>query len=125
MVPSMTKRRRRQRLILLARRLHLYFGLFLLPWVLLYGLTAIFFNHPAAFHSRSLTHYGADVLDGSLLADPPAAAVLAGAVLSFCASAGPLPARFALLASAAASLAFFANRSAAFCCAFCASSRAR
>ena len=32
----------------------------------------------------------------------------AGAVLSFCASAGPLPARFALLASAAASLAFFA-----------------
>lgn len=80
MVPPMTKRRRRQRLILLARRLHLYFGLFLLPWVLLYGVTAIFFNHPGAFHSRSLTHYGADVLDGSLLADPPAAAALAGAV---------------------------------------------
>ena len=76
----MTKRRRRQRLILLARRLHLYFGLFLLPWVLLYGLTAIFFNHPSILHSRSLTHHDADILDDSLLADPPQAEAVAAAV---------------------------------------------
>lgn len=78
----MFKRRRRrwQKLLLLARRLHLYFGLFLLPWLLLYGLTAIFFNHPGALHSRSLTHHGAEVLDGSLLAEPPPAAALADAV---------------------------------------------
>lgn len=33
---------------LLIRRIHLYSGLFLLPWVLLYGMTAFLFNHPNA-----------------------------------------------------------------------------
>jgi hypothetical protein len=28
------------------RRLHLFSGLFMLPWVMLYGLTALLFNHP-------------------------------------------------------------------------------
>jgi len=37
---------------LLIRRVHLYFGLFLVPWVLLYGVSAFLFNHPNAF-SRS------------------------------------------------------------------------
>jgi hypothetical protein len=31
------------------RRLHLYSGLFLFPWVMLYGATALLFNHPEAF----------------------------------------------------------------------------
>ena len=31
---------------LLIRRTHLYSGLFLVPWVLLYGFTAFLFNHP-------------------------------------------------------------------------------
>lgn len=33
----------------LVRRVHLYSGLFLLPWVLLYGITALLFNHPTTF----------------------------------------------------------------------------
>ncbi len=33
----------------LVRRVHLYSGLFLLPWVLLYGVTALLFNHPTTF----------------------------------------------------------------------------
>ena len=33
----------------LVRRVHLYSGLFLVPLVLLYGVTAFLFNHPAAF----------------------------------------------------------------------------
>lgn len=31
------------------RRAHLYFGLFLLPWAVLYGITGFLFNHPTAF----------------------------------------------------------------------------
>ncbi|WP_406697720.1 hypothetical protein V5E97_02550 [Singulisphaera sp. Ch08] len=31
------------------RRLHLYSGLFLFPWVMLYGVTALLFNHPEVF----------------------------------------------------------------------------
>ena len=34
------------RLDLWIRRIHLYSGLFMLPWVLLYGFTALLFNHP-------------------------------------------------------------------------------
>jgi hypothetical protein len=33
------------------RRMHLYLGLFMVPWVLLFGLTAISFNHPGTFRS--------------------------------------------------------------------------
>lgn len=31
------------------RRIHLFSGLFMLPWVLLYGFTALLFNHPTYF----------------------------------------------------------------------------
>ncbi len=34
------------------RRGHLYFGLFLFPWALLYGVTAFLFNHPTAFSDQ-------------------------------------------------------------------------
>lgn len=43
------------------RRLHLYAGLLLFPWILLYGLTACFFNHPDWFSDRpaEILHLGA------------------------------------------------------------------
>src|SRR5262245_33925407 len=34
------------------RRIHLYSGLFMFPWVMLYGITALLFNHPGAFPDR-------------------------------------------------------------------------
>jgi hypothetical protein len=40
------------------RRLHLYAGLFLLPWVLLYAVTAFLFNHPSAFADRPTRTFG-------------------------------------------------------------------
>jgi len=43
--PSSSKRARKGRVLKLVRRVHLYLGLALLPWVLLYGLTAVLFNH--------------------------------------------------------------------------------
>lgn len=36
------------------RRLHLYSGLLLFPWVILYGLTACLFNHPDLFSDRQV-----------------------------------------------------------------------
>ena len=46
-----------QKLNLLIRRIHLYSGLFLVPWVLLYGVTAFLFNHPDALSpSNRQTH---------------------------------------------------------------------
>jgi hypothetical protein len=35
------------------RRMHLYSGLFMFPWVMLYGSTALLFNHPGAFPDRA------------------------------------------------------------------------
>ena len=39
----------------LFRRTHLYFGLILVPFVLLYGMSAILFNHPTWFNGTSTT----------------------------------------------------------------------
>jgi hypothetical protein len=52
------------------RRLHLYFGLFLLPWAILYGVTAFLFNHPTAFSDANSTTFGADMLQGTPLESP-------------------------------------------------------
>jgi hypothetical protein len=38
----------------LIRRAHMYAGLFLIPWVFLYGATAFLFNHPDAFPDREV-----------------------------------------------------------------------
>ena len=47
------RRRARSRALTLLRRAHLYSGLFLLPWVLLYGVSALLFNHPTWSSNRS------------------------------------------------------------------------
>ena len=41
-------------LLLMIRRSHLYLGLLLSPWALLYGLTGYLFNHPTHFTDRGL-----------------------------------------------------------------------
>lgn len=42
------------------RRLHMYSGLLLFPWAILYGLTAFLFNHPTVFNSQPIVHFGTD-----------------------------------------------------------------
>jgi len=49
------KRKRHNLTIKFFRRAHLYFGLGLVPFVLLYGITAILFNHPTWFSSSTTT----------------------------------------------------------------------
>ena len=51
-------RRRRSRFggaMKMFRRTHMYFGLLLVPFVLLYGVTAILFNHPTWFNTAVTT----------------------------------------------------------------------
>lgn len=70
--------RRNKKLLLVVRRAHLFLGLLLAPWAMLYGVTGFLFNHPTYFSERDLRHIQAKVLaecgfDGSL-ANPADAA---------------------------------------------------
>ena len=46
---STTARNRYSVVLRLIRRIHLYTGLFMTPWVFLYGVSGFLFNHPGAF----------------------------------------------------------------------------
>ena len=54
----------------LLRRGHLYFGLLLFPWAILYGVTAFLFNHPTAFSDSGATTYGAETFLGTPMESP-------------------------------------------------------
>ena len=59
------------------RRVHMYVGLFLVPWVFLYGVSAFLFNHPGAFPDREVrTLDRSEIADMSLdaVSDAPALA---------------------------------------------------
>ncbi len=70
-VPAVRSRRRPpfRALVQVLRRGHLYAGLLMLPWVLLYGLTAFLFNHPMFLPDAPYVGF-----DGATLADTPMAA---------------------------------------------------
>lgn len=53
------------------RRGHLYFGLLLFPWAILYGVTAFLFNHPTAFSdATATTSFGKETLLGTPMESP-------------------------------------------------------
>lgn len=62
--PTTPKKKRGLRLTMLLRRIHLYAGLFLLPWVFLYGLTGAMFNHQGLLPEATM-----QTIDPVLLAD--------------------------------------------------------
>lgn len=60
-----------RRIMQFVRRSHLYLGLFLFPWAVLYGVTGFLFNHPTYFaDAPTTTIRRADVI-GTLLEDAP------------------------------------------------------
>ena len=63
------------------RRAHLFAGLFMAPWVLLYGVTGFLFNHPEAFPDREVRTAGQTELVGTALEDFPTAPQLADRVV--------------------------------------------
>ena len=54
---------------ILVRRIHLYTGLFLLPWVLLYGITGAMFNHQGLLPEAAIHDISSDKLRNSSLAN--------------------------------------------------------
>ncbi len=57
--------------LMLLRRAHLYAGLLMLPWVLLYGVTAFLFNHPSAFSDQPTATFDRAALRGTPMERPP------------------------------------------------------
>jgi len=53
------------------RRGHLYLGLFLLPWAVLYGVTAFLFNHPTVFADQPAVSFDKSDTKGTGLEDLP------------------------------------------------------
>src|SRR5262245_55532758 len=64
------------------RRLHLYLGLSLLPWAVLYGVTGFLFNHPTAFADAPTASFGRSELSGTPMENPPTPAEVAARVVA-------------------------------------------
>lgn len=71
----------RRRAMHAVRRLHLYFGLFLLPWAVLYGVTGFLFNHPTAFADAPSVTFDAGELAGTPMSAPTKPAEVAEQVV--------------------------------------------
>ncbi len=71
-----------RRFVFLLRRLHLYTGLLMLPWAVLYGVTAFLFNHPSLFSDAPTVTFGSESLKGTELEDRPGADELADQVVT-------------------------------------------
>src|SRR5688500_19605862 len=71
------------------RRVHLFSGLFMTPWVFLYGATALLFNHPDLFSGRQVIEVGPAELAGTPLAQVPRPDDLAARVIEKLNAADP------------------------------------
>jgi len=64
------------------RRGHLYLGLFLLPWAIMYGATGFLFNHPEAFADAPTATFNRSDLVGTPMENVPSPADLAQQVVT-------------------------------------------
>ncbi|PHQ31745.1 PepSY domain-containing protein [Rhodopirellula bahusiensis] len=74
-------RKTRSKFLILARRAHLYVGLFLLPWVFLYGATGAMLNHSGLFPEAVSQQIGANQLAESGWSNFPNQSALAEQVV--------------------------------------------
>jgi hypothetical protein len=95
--PAPRRRPLGKRVMMAVRRAHLYAGLFLLPWVVLYGVTAFLFNHPTAFADQPARSFGRSELRGTPLESPPAARELAAQVVAALQARAPDGTKYALV----------------------------
>lgn len=63
-----------QPVMMFIRRSHLYLGLLLTPWALLYGVTGYLFNHPSHFSDGRSTSFGREAFQGTMWVPLPSAA---------------------------------------------------
>lgn len=69
------------RINILIRRIHLYSGLFLLPWVIMYGVTGAMFNHQGLFPRIVIQPVNENVVANSPMSGFPTAELLAEQVV--------------------------------------------
>ena len=80
--PIPVRRPIRKRVMHLVRRVHLYFGLFLFPWAVLYGVTAFLFNHPAVFPDQPVATFSREDTVGTPLESLPSPNEQANAIVA-------------------------------------------
>lgn len=95
--PELKRRSWKKRSMHLIRRGHLYLGLFLLPWAVLYGITGFLFNHPTAFSDRNTVSFRATSITGSPLLSAPAASQIAEQVVAGLNARAPSPDTYSLV----------------------------
>ncbi|MEZ6143163.1 MAG: hypothetical protein R3B84_21575 [Zavarzinella sp.] len=69
-VPTKRGKPLTKKLLMWVRRGHMYFGLFLFPWAILYGITAFLFNHPTVWSDQPTFSYSSDATVGTALEKP-------------------------------------------------------
>jgi hypothetical protein len=74
---ALRARNRYNAVLKLVRWVHLFAGLFLTPWILLYGVTGFLFNHPEAFPDREARTVGRETAAGTPMEGFPTAPKLA------------------------------------------------
>jgi len=79
---SELRTRLKPRLLKLVRRVHLYAGLFLLPWVFLYGITGAMFNHVGLLPTGEIHNVPTAAIAAGHLRDFPAPEELARQVVT-------------------------------------------
>ncbi len=78
---SAVKRAGWTKTMIFLRRVHLYAGLFLLPWVFLYGITGAMYNHQWLLPEAHFTTFSPETLASMPIQDFPAADKLAQQVI--------------------------------------------
>lgn len=82
-------RRVSSRLTMLLRRVHLYAGLFLLPWVFLYGITGAMFNHQGLLPEVTIAEVNSKLIADTTLKQFPTGKDLAMQVVDAIQKASP------------------------------------
>ncbi len=80
-LPNSSRRSLKSRFMMLARRVHLYAGLFLLPWVFLYGITGAMYNHQTLFPHQEFRQIPRSVIEASRMSEFPNPHALAADVV--------------------------------------------
>lgn len=87
--PARARAARNAKILKVIRRTHLYAGLALVPWVLMYAVSGLIFNHPSLSGSPGVHRFVRDDLPPDVLADVPEPNAAADAALLAMRAAAP------------------------------------
>ena len=79
--PASSGRRQYNAVMKWIRRVHMYLGLFMMPFILLYAVTGFLFNHPNWFSDHDIQHLKSSLFESSWLEPLPPAQQVARRVL--------------------------------------------